>query len=181
MIENRKNNFFVLVGTSGTGKSTVLQELNSLGYQCSSEAARSILSEQLAMDGPALPSKNPKLFIEYMLNLSITNFEDSERNEELCFFDRGIPDLVHYAIRFNVDVSLFKTASEKYLYNKRVFLFNPWEEIFINDNERRMTFEKAIEFHEILIRVYNDCGYELLVVPQLEVENRAKFILEHSI
>ena len=180
MIERRKNNFFVLVGTSGTGKTSVLQELSSLGYPCSSEAARSVLSEQLAINGPALPSKNPKLFIEYMFNLSKKNFEECERNEDLCFFDRGIPDLLHYAIRFNVDVSLLKTASEKYLYNKKVFLFNPWEEIFINDNERRMTFEKAIEFHEILIRVYNECGYELIAVPQVEVKNRAKFILENS-
>jgi predicted ATPase len=59
----RKNNFFVLAGTSGTGKTSVLDDLRSRSYKCADEAARSVLSEQLEIDGPALPIKNPMLFV----------------------------------------------------------------------------------------------------------------------
>jgi predicted ATPase len=175
----RKDNFFVLVGTSGTGKTSVLQQLRSLGYSCCEEAARAVLSEQLAADGPALPSKNPLLFIQQMMDRSVKSFEELIQSDENCFFDRGMPDLVHYAVRFNVDSSAFKTASQKYLYNKKAFLFRPWKEIFVNDNERRMTFEKSVEFHEILVQAYSDCGYELIEVPQASVEARTLFILEN--
>lgn len=178
MVENRYDNFFLLAGTSGTGKTSVLQQLSLLGYKCSDEAARSVLSYQLAIDGPALPSKNPLLFIQYMLDTSLKNFKNLSTEEGLCFFDRGMPDLIHYAIRFNVDVSVFKTISENYLYNKKVFLFKPWEEIFANDDERRMTFEKSVEFHKILTKAYVECGYELIEVPNLSVNDRVQFILE---
>lgn len=166
-----------MAGTSGTGKTSILQQLSLLGYRCSDEAARTVLSNQLTIDGPALPSKNPLLFIQYMLDASLKSFNDSSEEKRICFFDRGLPDLIHYAVRFNVDASIFLAASEKYLYNKKVFLFKPWKEIFVNDNERRMTFEKSIEFHEILIKAYKDCGYELIEVPNLSVNDRVQFIL----
>lgn len=168
-----------MAGTSGTGKTTVLQRLRSLGYQCADEAARATLGEQLAIDGPALPSKDPSLFIQSMLHRNIKDFNDLSAVEASCFFDRGMPDLVHYAIRFNVDASLFAAAAQQYLYNKKVFLFAPWKEIFVNDNERRMPFEKAVEFHDIVVKCYRDSGYELVEVPQLSVESRVQFILEN--
>jgi predicted ATPase len=175
----RKNNFFILAGTSGTGKTAVLRQLRSLGFSCSDEAARAVLREQLVTDGPALPSKSPLLFIEQMMERSIKSFEDLIQSDESCFFDRAMPDLVHYATRFNVDPSAFKKASEKYRYNKTVFLFPPWREIFVNDNERRMTFEMSIEFHQLLVQTYQDFDYTLIKVPQLPISSRAEFILEN--
>jgi predicted ATPase len=63
MTEKRKLNYFILVGTAGTGKTSVLNHLRSAGFFCVSEMAREVLNEQLATDGPALPSKNPTLFL----------------------------------------------------------------------------------------------------------------------
>jgi predicted ATPase len=174
----RKNNYFVLAGTSGTGKTTVLNHLNSFGYPCSEEAARLVLSKELAEDGPALPSKNPYLFIQSMMDASVKNFTELEMTAGPCFFDRGIPDLIHYATRFSVDPTLFEDASRKYRYNQKVFLFTPWQEIFINDNERRMTFEKSVEFHDLLVKVYQHCDYSVIEVPHLAFEARAQFILQ---
>lgn len=179
MKDIRKTNYFILAGTSGTGKTVVLQQLSSIGYKCTEESARAVLSEQLAIDGPALPSKNPQLFIQSMMDRNIKNFDDLITRQEFCFFDRGMLDLIHYAIRFNTDPAIFQMASQKYLYNKKVFLFTPWKEIFVNDNERRMTFEKSLEFHDILVKSYLDCGYELIQVPHSPVDFRAQFILEN--
>ncbi len=178
MESDRKLNYFILAGTSGTGKTTVLQQLRRNGFICSDEAARAVLSEQLATNGPGLPSNNPLLFIQMMLDRSIEGFENSKRDSKPNFFDRGMPDLVHYAIRFKVDPLQFEEASKKYLYNQNVFIFPPWREIFANDNERRMTFEESIEFHNLLIKTYKSLGYNLIQVPFDTVEARIKFILE---
>lgn len=172
-----KRNYFVLAGTSGTGKTSVLEKLHLAGYPCANEAARSVLSEQLAIDGPALPSKDPMLFIKSMLDKNMSDFNELNASPQPCFFDRGMPDLVQYAIRFNVDSALFKEADQNYRYNEKVFLFTPWREIFVNDNERRMTFEKSIEFHDLIIKCYLESGYSLIEVPHLSVESRVQFIL----
>lgn len=178
MKSDRKLNYFILAGTSGTGKTTVLQQLRKNGFNCTEEAARAVLSEQLAIKGPGLPSNNPLLFIQMMLDRSIEGFENSKRDSKPNFFDRGMPDLVHYAVRFKVDSLQFEEASKKYLYNQNVFVFPPWREIFANDNERRMTFEESIEFHDLLMKTYQSLGYNLIQVPFDTIEARIKFILE---
>ena|SRR3989344_3767566 len=175
---DRKINYFILAGTSGTGKTTVLNQLRDEGFTCIGEAARSVLQDQLAIQGPGLPSNNPMLFIQMMRNLSIQGFEDSSLAVGPIFFDRGMPDLVHYAFRFNVDPKEFEIASRKYLYNQNVFVFSPWKEIFVNDNERRMTFEQTLEFHDLLMKTYRSLGYNLIQVPFGTVEARKQFIID---
>jgi predicted ATPase len=115
-----------------------------------------------------------------MMEKSTKDFEALSQSNGLSFFDRGMPDLIHYAIRFNVDPAIFEAASAKYRYNKKVFLFPPWKEIFVNDNARRMTFEKSVEFHELLVKTYHENDYELVEVPRLPTTSRAEFISENA-
>lgn len=68
---------YILTGAPGTGKSTVLEELKKRGIRVLTEPAREILIHQLKIDGLALPAKNPKLFVEEMLKLSISQFESA--------------------------------------------------------------------------------------------------------
>jgi predicted ATPase len=178
---NRKENFFVLAGTSGTGKSSVLDRLREKGFLCFDESARAVLEEQLAADGPALPSKNPLLFIQEMLERDLKNFAAVQKHKRPVFFDRALPDLVHYAVRFGVDPKIFEAAAERYLYNRTVFVFAPWREIFVNDNVRKMTFEKSVEFHSLLVSTYERLDYNLVAVPTGSVESRADFIVNFVI
>ena len=173
----RKENFFVLAGSAGTGKTTVLAQLRQKGFFCADEAARAVLEEQLAIQGPALPSNNPLLFVQTMQSQNVKSFEEAREIREPVFFDRAMPDLVHYAIRFGIDPQEFETASKKHLYSQTVFLFSPWREIFVNDNVRKMSFEKSVEFHELLVGVYKKLGYNLVEVPFGSIETRAEFIL----
>lgn len=113
-----------------------------------------------------------------MQDQNIKSFEAAKTQSKTVFFDRGMPDLIHYAHRFNVDPMEFEVSSNKYLYNKRVFLFSPWREIFINDSARKMTFEKSIEFHELLRKTYQELDYELVEVPFGTIEVRVDFILK---
>lgn len=172
-----KDNYFILAGTSGTGKTTVLESLRQKGFRCFDEAARFVLEEQLAINGPALPSNSPKLFVQSMQDKCKMDFETAASETRSVFFDRGMPDLVHYAYRFHIETLEFEETSKNYRYNQKVFLFPPWKEIFANDHVRKMTFEKSIEFHELLTKVYQDFGYDLITVPFGDVESRIEFIL----
>ncbi|MES2801199.1 MAG: AAA family ATPase [Bdellovibrionota bacterium] len=173
----QKSNYYILAGTSGTGKSTTLKQLKEANFMCFDEAARSVLEEQLAIQGPALPSNSPLLFVQAMLNQNVKDFKNVAAVRSPVFFDRGMPDLVHYALRFNIDPTEFEKASKEYCYNKKVFMFPPWKDIFINDSVRKMTFEKSVEFHELLTKVYKELNYDLVEVPFGKIEDRVKFIL----
>ncbi len=175
---DRRESYYILAGSSGTEKTTALEQLRNDGFNCVEEAPRSILTEQLLIQGPGLPSNNPLLFIQMMMDRNINGFERSKPNIGPTFFDRGMPDLIHYAIRFNVELVEFEKASKEYLYNKTVFVFPPWKEIFVNDSLRGMTFEKSVEFHELLMKIYQRLNYDLISVPFDTSEARSKFILD---
>ncbi|MCX6118785.1 MAG: AAA family ATPase [Proteobacteria bacterium] len=82
----QKNNYFVITGAPGIGKSSLLNNLRSAGYGGNDEPARKILSEQLVLDGPGLPSKNPQLFIRMMQQESTKLFEQSRLCDGPIFF-----------------------------------------------------------------------------------------------
>lgn len=112
-----------------------------------------------------------------MLDRQIRNFTELRSGQDPVFFDRGIPDLIAYAIRFGVDPSNFEIEAASYRYNQMVFIFPPWKAIFVNDELRKISFEKSLEFHESLVEAYERLGYQLIEVPMVSVEMRLDFIV----
>lgn len=169
---------FIVTGTAGTGKSALVDELQKRGHRVFEEAQRAILTEQLAIDGPALPAKSPTKFISALLEHCISDLTLASKDERLSFFDRGIPDVAAYAIRFGVDPSAAFGLSELKFYNHYVFVLPPWEEIFANDDLRGKTFEEYGEFHRLIVDCYAKAGFNLIDVPLCSVHDRADFILK---
>src|ERR1700759_733987 len=92
------NNFFVITGGPGVGKTALLQELQKRLFTCIPEVAREIIKEQVAMRGDALPWKNRELYLQMMFDRSVDTYKLANNNDNsLIFFDRGIPDSVTYA------------------------------------------------------------------------------------
>ena len=95
------------------------------------------------------------------------------------FFDRGVADQVGYALLFGIDPSAAERASEVYRCSARAFFAPAWEEIYQQDEERRMTFEQARDFGAILRQTYVRFGYELVEIPCSSPARRAEFVLDH--
>lgn len=172
-------NFHIITGTSGTGKTSLLNLLRRSGYRCYQEPVRALLTAQLEIGGPALPSKNPDLFIQMMTNQAVSDFEEVKLTNSPTFFDRGIPDIVAYALRFGVQSIDIKSVAESYKYSPVVFMLQPWKEIFVKDRLRGKSFEEYSSFHELLLEIYRQLDYTVLVVPYLSVEDRLEFVLSH--
>ena len=103
--------------------------------------------------------------------------EANKSDKEIIFFDRGIPDIFAYLNYFNTEYpSIFIDKSKKYLYDK-VFLFLPWKEIYLSDNERYESFEQSNSINSFLINAYKEIGYQLITVPFGSIEDRSNFIL----
>jgi predicted ATPase len=170
-----KNNYVIISGCSGGGKSTLLSELASRGYQIVLEPGRQIVKEQAVIEGDALPWTNFQKFLDLALSRYLYQFNSQKESQQFVFFDRGIID----ALQLNQSQpDYFRNAADKFRYHRLVFLVPPWEEIFASDAERKHDFELAKkEFDELLIK-YKNFGYETVLIPKVSVKERADFIIE---
>ena len=174
-----KNNFYALSGVMGGGKSAVLSRLTELGILCVPEPAREILAEQRRIKAMGVPEKNPGLFTMLMLSRSMHNYSAHRSEAEPVIFDRGIPDMIAYARLFRLEKTPYANAAQEIRYNPNVFYFSAWENIYATDSERIMSFEDASAFGSVVKSIYEGCGYYLLDVPRLTVEERVQFVLNY--
>ena len=174
-------NFFILTGGPGAGKTTVLEALRARGFLGVDEAARQILKEQKAIGGDATHDGDRIKYRDLSLARSIQFYEAVEERAAPVFFDRGIPELLGgYGEPEGAPAPAHVAqAVERYRYSRTVFVFPPWEAIYCHDEERKHTFQHAVEVHELVGAVYRRCGYALVEVPCISVAERVEFILAH--
>ena len=168
-------NLFVLTGAPGTGKTAILDRIGA-GIRRVGEPAREILAEQRAIGGTGTYERDPSLFVDLLLQRSIDKHETAQRREGPVAFDRGVPDCVAYAVLMGTDPTEGRAACERYRYHPEVFVVEPWEEIYVTDAERTMSFADTIPFHAALVDAYERAGYSLVEVPRDSAENRAAFV-----
>jgi len=171
--------FFVLTGGPGSGKSTLADALRRAGYVTSIESGRSIIQDQTAIGGQALPWKAPMLFAEMMLSLDVRSYRMAQERTGPVFFDRGIVDTIGYVRLSALPVPKYmENAVELFRYNTRVFISPPWREIFQPDGERIQDFQEAVRTYEVMVETYTEYNYELVELPRVSVEQRTRFVLD---
>jgi predicted ATPase len=174
-----KDNFFVLTGGPGSGKTSVVNALARRGLHCIPEAGREIIQEQTLIGGRAVPWIDPRNFRELMLSRDLQAYRSNMERSEVVIFDRGIVDALGYSRLTGLedDEHLYQ-AIKRYRYNRRVFIAPPWEEIYLNDSERKQTFREAIATYDAMTLTYKSAGYSLIELPLVSVERRARLILD---
>jgi predicted ATPase len=174
------HNMYIVTGGPGSGKSTLIDALEATGYSRSIEAGRAIIKSQIQMGGHSLPWINPSSFAEWMLCWEINSYCNALRLDGPVIFDRGIPDITSYLRFMHLPVpDYLENAVSLYRYNKKVFIAPPWESIFVQDKERKQTFEEAKVLYDILVKTYSGYGYELITLPMKTVDIRMHFIRSH--
>ncbi|MBK5074805.1 AAA family ATPase [Budviciaceae bacterium CWB-B4] len=168
----------VITGGPGSGKSTLIDALTQRGYLCSVEAGRSIIQDQISIGGNALPWGDRIAFSELMLCWEIRSWHAANGCHELCFFDRGIPDVAGYLslCRFPVPAHVEK-AINNFRYAGTVFIAPPWKEIYVQDSERKQSIEEAEQTYWTLSKTYQAYGYQLIEIPRIPADERADFII----
>lgn len=170
--------FYILTGGPGSGKSSLLEALHRQGYARSIEAGRGIIQDQSTIQGRALPWSDPLLFAELMLSWEMRNYHIAEQAQGPVFFDRGVPDVLGYLRLLDIPAPQhMQRAAESFRYNRSVFVFPPWREIFCQDRERKQDFDEAVRTCESMLAIYAELGYEPIELPKSPIEDRIQFIL----
>jgi predicted ATPase len=173
-----RNNFYVVTGCSGGGKSAIIDALRARGFLCVDEAGRTIVQEQLRIGGDGTPWQDRMKFRELLLSRYMYLYEQITERTLPVFFDRGIPELIMFSWMLNVPLpEHHRAAFRVYRYARKVFITPPWPEIFKTDEERRHSFEDALAEYRLTPQAYRESGYELIEVPKGPVSERVEFIL----
>jgi predicted ATPase len=177
MLARDCDRYFVITGSPGSGKSTLIAALKSSGFAVCEEAGRAIIKQQMASDGRALPWIDPGQFADAMLMRDLQTYQAAAQHGGAVFFDRGIPDVLGYLNLMNLPVSdEMREAAHRHRYNRTVFIAPFWAEIFVQDEERKQTPEEAERTCEAMVRIYGEYGYDLVALPRASTAERVAFV-----
>lgn len=168
--------FVVLSGCSGGGKSTLLDELRRRGFAVVEEPGRRIVREELAAGGAALPWVDAAAFARRALAMAVSDWDAAAGGAGWTFFDRGLVDAACALQHVTRTPALDQFARER-RYCTTVFLAPPWPEIHVVDPERRHGIDEAIAEYKRLERAFPALGYQVVVLPRIDVAARADFVL----
>ena len=168
----------LITGGPGTGKTSLFNSLISDGYVGFKEISREVTNSFKKKGVEQLFLTNPLLFSDLLIESRISQFNDSNKNnEENVFFDRGIPDVLAYLdfkkIKYDQHYII---ACKKHRYDL-VFILRPWKDIFVNDNERYESFEESLQIDKYIYNTYNNLKYNIIEIPNMSITKRKDFVI----
>lgn len=166
MIE--KPNFFVFTGGPGAGKTALLRHLQDRGERVVEESARAVIR-----DAPA--ARGGEAFFRRIAARDITAFDALSEEPRRVFFDRGLMDC--YGADGVAPWPELEEALAVRRYNRTVFVFPPWREIYVTDAERTQDFAHAERVFGVVMTTLPALGYQPVIVPKGTLEERAAFVL----
>lgn len=112
----------------------------------------------------------------------VAAWEKHAEATEPVFFDRSIVDAVSGPDPASYrPPDRFFEAARTCRFNPRVFMAPPWPEIYVQDAERRHTFEDGVSEYVALVPAYKKYGYTVVHLPKTTVERRADFVVAEAV
>jgi len=169
----------IITGSPGTGKSSIIKELQNRGYFCFNEVwNKEYENPNQKSNSNKINTFSQHLFSERLKQLEITKKEKIKQN--VIFYDRGIIDTISYLKTYKKNI---KTSWIDLAYNKRyyetIFFCPLWEEIYTQNDRRKETYKECILIEKYLTSTYKKFLYKIKNVPKLSIQTRADYILKN--
>jgi predicted ATPase len=173
-----RNNWYVVTGGPSTGKTTLLQILESKGHTVFPELARTVIDEAIAK-GLSVEQirKDEKKFQMEVLKRK-QEVEAKHKPDVITFFDRGMHDTLAYMRSYGWEI---EKKLEKEVYKskyRKVFLLDMLPK-YEKDYARIEDDKFKRKINQLLYSAYEEAGIEVVSVPAMPIMERADFVLKH--
>lgn len=169
-------NFVIISGCSGGGKSSLLAELQRRGHPVVEEAGRRVVRSELQSSGDALPWIDMARFAQLAITMAQQDWRRAQEQEGWVVFDRSVVDVAAALETATGEAGIAERLERAHSYHSRVFMAPPWPEVFNRDDERRHDFDAATAEYDQLCDVYSGLGYELIFLPKVAIAERASWL-----
>ena len=175
MINTKK---ILITGGPGSGKTSIIDELEKKNFNCEHEIVRSLTIEGKKKGNDQAFLSDPLKFTKKLLDLRINQFNKIQENE-ITFYDRGVHDTLAYLkfIKVNIRDELINKC-KKIKYNM-VFVLSPWKKIYQQDDCRYESFEESIKIFNEIIKIYEYFEMNTIILKQGTIDYRVDKILSH--
>lgn len=171
---------YIITGTPGCGKTSVIRALELTGASVVSEAATDLIALRQAQ-GDQEPWKYPN-FIDDIVKLQKHRQIDMCADySDLHFYDRS--PICTYALALYLGfepspnlMSEIKRIHKYDIYEKQAFFLENLGFI-TNTDARQISFEDSLKFEQIHKEAYAKFGYECVVIPAKAIDERVEIIL----
>lgn len=173
----KENNWYVITGGPGSGKTTTVNLLESLGYKTTVEKARHYIDTKLK-DGKTIEEieSNQRGFQQAVMSMQL-KAEQHLNPAELVFMDRAIPDALAYYKFLNLKPDAFVEQAIKNASYKKVFILDCLP--MVNDYARHEDEKAQHRIHELIVEVYEALPFPIVYVPVLAAQERVNLILKN--
>lgn len=170
---------YILTGTPGSGKTSILSALSALGYSTVNEAATDVIADEQKL-GDLKPWEHPE-FIDKIIHLQKMRQEEGN-STTIQFYDR--PPICTYALAVYLGfepspilMDEIERAQSNAIYENQVFFIENLGFIE-NTDARKISFEEALRFEQVHMDAYKKFGYEIIKIPANTIDARVKLILD---
>jgi predicted ATPase len=172
---------YVLTGTPGCGKTSILRALEVAGFLVVEEAATDVIALRHAQGIPE-PHTHPA-FIDDIVNLQKQRQMRASDLAEVQFFDRS--PLCTYALAVWLGFPISATLADEMariedaqIYQKQVFFIENLGHCEPTA-ARKITFEDSLKFEKVHEETYRSFGYECIKIPPRELSARVEQITHY--
>lgn len=172
---------YILTGTPGSGKTSILHALKSQGYSVVEEAATDVIALEQAPGNPE-PWMQPG-FIDTIVRLQKQRqIETSTYPDELQVYDRSpictlaLSRYLEYPPSACLLAEMERIERES-IYQRQVFFIENLG--FCQPTEaRKISFEESLLFEKIHAETYTSLGYDLIKIAPESLSERVYGIME---
>lgn len=170
---------YILTGTPGCGKTSIIRALEMTGASVVNEAATDIISYNQSQ-GHLTPWIYPEFIDDIVLLQKRRQIDMCGQSSNLHFYDRS--PICTYALALYLNfrpseilMNEIERIQKNHIYEKHVFFLENLGFI-INTDARKISFEESLKFEQIHKEAYAKFGYECIFVPMKSIKERVEFI-----
>ncbi len=172
---------YILTGTPGSGKTSIIQELKRKGYAVVEEAATDVIALE-QVNGDPEPWMQPDFIDKIVCLQKQRQINTSNFPCELQFYDRS--PICTYALSRYLGyppsaclLEEMRRIERENIYQKQVFFIENLG--FCQPTEaRKISFEASLIFERIHLEIYTSLGYNFIKIPPHSLPKRVQSIAE---